>query len=56
MRMTLELVRPFRTLMMKFNLLSDDHMLQNAPCAVRAPVSVDELLQLVLPLSEKMLK
>jgi hypothetical protein len=34
----------------------DDHMLLNAPYAVRAPVSVDEFLQLVLPLSEKMLK
>jgi hypothetical protein len=53
MRLTLELVRPFRTLMMNFNLFADDHMLLNAPYSVRAPASVDELLQFVLPLSEK---
>jgi hypothetical protein len=53
MRMTLELVRPVRTLMMKFDLFADDHMLLNGPCAARALVSVYELLQFVLPLSEK---
>jgi hypothetical protein len=56
MRMTLEFVLPVRTLMMQFNLFADDHMLLNASYAVRAPVSVDEFLQFVLLLSEKMLK
>jgi hypothetical protein len=42
--MTLELIRPVRTLMMKCNLFADDPLLLNASYAVRAPVSVDELL------------
>jgi hypothetical protein len=51
--MTLELVRPVRTQMMRFNLFADEHMLLSAPSAVRALVAVDALLQLVLPLPEK---
>jgi hypothetical protein len=48
--MRLELIRPVRTLMMKFNLFADDPMLLNASYAVRATVSGVELL---LPLEEK---
>jgi hypothetical protein len=40
MRMTLELVHPIQTLMMKRNLFADNPMLLNAPYAVRAPVSI----------------
>jgi hypothetical protein len=60
MTKTLELVHPretlkvpFRTLVLKCNLFSDDPALACAPYSVQAPVSVDDFRQFVLALEDK---